>query len=164
MSDESSNDKETVPPPPGEEVDEHEATVVSARPDKLLAELARGAQPAQAEEQPVPPSGKPGATSEGGGLRQMFARNPMHIRDVLPTEAEGDALLDMLFDDATTVASSQRETEVDDDEAQPTQMREAPSFRPASDPGAELELGGGRGGGAIDPYDLERPTRAVDHV
>ena len=99
MSDESSNDKETVPPPPGDEVDEHEATVVSARPDKLLAELARAGQGADRGEPGEPASGRPGPTSEGGGLRQMFARNPMHIRDVLPTEAEGDALLDMLFDD-----------------------------------------------------------------
>ena len=92
MSDESSNDKETVPPPPGDEVDEHEATVVSARPDKLLAELARAGQGADRGEPGEPASGRPGPTSEGGGLRQMFARNPMHIRDVLPTEAEGDAL------------------------------------------------------------------------
>ena len=34
------------------------------------------------------------------GVRQMFGGGRQNIRDVVPTEAEGDALLDMLFDDA----------------------------------------------------------------
>lgn len=49
--------------------------------------------------QPQTRAAGPAKPSEGG-LRQMFARDPQAIRDVLPTEAEGDALLDMLFDDA----------------------------------------------------------------
>jgi hypothetical protein len=92
------NEKETVPPPPDVEVEEEEApqerTVLARVPEDLIAELQRREEPESN------PSGPPSAE---GGLRQMFARNPMHIRDVLPTEAEGDALLDMLFDDATQV-------------------------------------------------------------
>jgi tetratricopeptide (TPR) repeat protein len=37
-------------------------------------------------------------TSGEAGLRQMFSRDPARIREQLPTEAEGDALLDLLFD------------------------------------------------------------------
>ena len=36
------------------------------------------------------------------GLKQMFSRDPEPVRHALPTPAEGDALLDMLFDDAVS--------------------------------------------------------------
>ena len=146
MSDES-NEKETIPPPPGsgvpgagdeldDDLPEQERTVMARVPDDLIAELQRS----QGDEEP-PRSAPP---SVEGGLRQMFARNPMHIRDVRPTEAEGDALLDMLFDDATNVApppasASHRETESDPDEVAPVasvRTAAAPLHRPDAPPRA----------------------------
>src|SRR5690606_20078975 len=89
-------DKETVPPPPMDDAPEDEHTKLAEVPGDLIAELTRR------DDGGAPPSSGRLPSSEGGGLRQLFARNPLHIRDVLPTEAEGDALLDMLFDDATS--------------------------------------------------------------
>jgi tetratricopeptide (TPR) repeat protein len=45
------------------------------------------------------PSGQ-GRIAPPGGLQQMFSSDPTPARHVLPTAKEGDALLDMLFDDA----------------------------------------------------------------
>jgi lipopolysaccharide biosynthesis regulator YciM len=81
-------EKATVPPPPDvyddDDPDGDEATVMARIPDELLAE----------------------ARSEKGGLKQMFGgaphapTPPAAVRTPAPAEAEGDALLDMLFDDA----------------------------------------------------------------
>jgi cellulose synthase operon protein C len=89
-------EKATVPPPndifsdPEYGVDDEEATVLARIPDELLAESQR-----------APESKAP------GGLKQMFSREGAHAPPppALPRpsggqEPEGDALLDMLFDDA----------------------------------------------------------------
>jgi tetratricopeptide (TPR) repeat protein len=80
-------EKATVPPPANlfddEEYGDDEATVMARIPDELLAESQR------AEEM------------QGGGLKQMFSREGAHAPPpTKPAEPEGDALLDMLFDDA----------------------------------------------------------------
>ena len=96
----------------------------------------------------VPPSppAVPARPSEGG-LRQMFARDPKAIRDVLPTEAEGDALLDMLFDDAPRRSSPTPEaTPPPADEPTPIPVSSRVAA-PVADP---------------DDGDEEQPTRLHD--
>lgn len=76
----------TVPPPADLDMDDsesEEATVMARIPDELLAESLRQ---------------RDGTTK--GGLRQMFAREATSSRPSRPSEPEGDALLDMLFEDA----------------------------------------------------------------
>jgi tetratricopeptide (TPR) repeat protein len=76
----------TVPPPEDLDMDDaesEEATVMAKIPDELLAESLRH---------------RDDATK--GGLRQMFARDSGSGRPPPPVEPEGDALLDMLFEDA----------------------------------------------------------------
>ena len=81
-------EKATVPPPAdlydGEDYGDDEATVMARIPDELIAESQR------AEE------------IHGGGLKQMFSRDGGHAPAAPPPKPadEGDALLDMLFDDA----------------------------------------------------------------
>jgi len=83
-------EKATVPPPGGlleEDYGDDEATVMARIPDELIAESQR-------------------AEESKGGLKQMFSREGAHApppapaRPNTPNETEGDALLDMLFDDA----------------------------------------------------------------
>jgi hypothetical protein len=77
----------TVPPialdddfdPEGEE-----ATVMARIPDELIAGSLR--------KEPT------------AGLRQTFGRDPAPARQAIPTDAEGDALLDMIFDDSHAAA------------------------------------------------------------
>ncbi|MEO7328886.1 MAG: hypothetical protein ABI193_09930, partial [Minicystis sp.] len=60
--------------------DGEEATVMARIPEQLIAETLR--------KEPT------------AGLRQSFGRDPAPARQAVPTEAEGDALLDMIFDDS----------------------------------------------------------------
>ncbi|APR83363.1 Exonuclease SbcC [Minicystis rosea] len=79
-------EKATVPPPPDAYDDDpygEEQTVLAKIPDELLAEARSGKKKA--------------------GLEQMFGREgapASAARPAAPAEGEGDALLDMLFDDA----------------------------------------------------------------
>jgi tetratricopeptide (TPR) repeat protein len=83
-------DKSSLPPPDvylDDDPDGEEATVMARVPDELLAEARTG--------------------EARGGLKQMFAREVPHAppppppaKPQAPSEVEGDALLDMLFDDA----------------------------------------------------------------
>jgi cellulose synthase operon protein C len=82
------NDGGSAPKPPPNDLydidpDGDEATVLAHIPDELIAGSIR-------EDEPK------------GGLKQMFGRDPVHPppRPPVPSEPEGDALLDMLFDDA----------------------------------------------------------------
>ncbi len=70
-------EKETAPPPPLFDAPD-EATRVMDTTKDLLAHRAKA----------------------DAGLRQMFSRDPAPVREALPTADEGDALLDMLFEDA----------------------------------------------------------------
>jgi lipopolysaccharide biosynthesis regulator YciM len=60
--------------------DGEEATVMARIPEELIASSLR--------KEPT------------AGLRQSFGRDPAPARQAVPTEAEGDALLDMIFDDS----------------------------------------------------------------
>ena len=80
--------KATIPPPEDHDLYESdyesdEATVMARIPDELLAEAHRQ------KEEPTK-----------GGLRQMFSRDAGPARAPSPSASEGDALLDMLFEDA----------------------------------------------------------------
>ena len=80
--------KATIPPPEDHDLYESdyesdEATVMARIPDELLAEAHRQ------KEEPTK-----------GGLRQMFSRDAGPARTPSPSASEGDALLDMLFEDA----------------------------------------------------------------
>lgn len=103
-------EKATVPPPPDvygdEDPEGEEATVLARIPDELLA------------------SARSGTEDQRAGLNQMFSREsgshpPAPPRAAPPAE-EGDALLDMLFDDAR-----------DDRGASPKPAPAAPPPRPA---------------------------------
>jgi lipoprotein NlpI len=82
-------EKATVPPPADlltsltddDDYGDDEATVLARIPDELLAESQR-------------------AGESKGGLKQMFAAPPPPPKIPAPPPEEGDALLDMLFDDA----------------------------------------------------------------
>ena len=75
----ATDEKITSPPPViyDEVLENDEHTVLQSVPEELLAESAR----------------------DTVGKRPMFARDPTQVRNALPTEAEGDALLDMLFEE-----------------------------------------------------------------
>jgi lipopolysaccharide biosynthesis regulator YciM len=92
MSDDATRpaEKATIPPPQDlyeDDPEGEEATVLARIPDELLAESVRS------------PDTK-------GGLKQMFSRESAPApqapppRKPAPADVEGDALLDMLFDDA----------------------------------------------------------------
>lgn len=86
MSDRDKPGERPTTPPPYEE---DERTAVTNVPEELIAESLRGAA-----------QSKPPAPAPTAGLRQMFSHDPSAIREALPSPDEGDALLDMLFDDA----------------------------------------------------------------
>ncbi len=101
---------------PDEEGDE--ATVMARIPDALLADANRP------KEEPTK-----------GGLRQMFPREPAPARAALPS-VEGDALLDMLFEDASEDPKAEGEASLDLEEVDevPTVMPEPEPTRPMPRP------------------------------
>jgi tetratricopeptide (TPR) repeat protein len=92
-------EKKTIPPSADYDTDmegEDELSVMKNIPEELLESVR---DPGVIGREPPAVAREPGA-SEGGGLKQMFSRDPEPIRHVLPNESEGDALLEILFDDA----------------------------------------------------------------
>lgn len=116
------NEKPTIPPPSGEDDDVEdyveERTVLTDVPEELIAESLRGDDRKSGE----------------GGLRQMFSRDPDNIRSALPTEAEGDALLDMLFDDAEIQPEEASVSDAKADDFAPTVAKSGPGARGALAP------------------------------
>ncbi len=125
-------EKSTIPPAAGAHgdifndpeygVDDDEATVLARVPDELLAESQRRPE-------------RVGHAPAGGGLKQMFSREaPAHAPPPRASEPkpEGDALLDMLFDDARDDAK--RGGEPADAEAAPAESGVTATPTPAHRP------------------------------
>ncbi|MFS8068081.1 MAG: hypothetical protein ACMG6S_17140, partial [Byssovorax sp.] len=110
----------TVPWPEEIGLDEEgdEATVMARVPDELLAD-----------------SNRPKEEPTKGGLRQMFPREPAPARAALPS-VEGDALLDMLFEDASEDPKAEGEASLDLEEVDevPRAMPEPEPTRPMPRP------------------------------